>query len=115
MDRRSHGELGRRQFPAAPVYQLDGKIDADSFHSLAKRSLSEVFTGFICVDDDDPRRVMALQAIQRLVYLTKKRSDISEVQTLPGDVRDEAKLLEFIVESFSDFNERWRPQTRFPQ
>lgn len=105
----------RRQYPAAPVYQLDGMIDPESFLSLAKRSLSEVFTGFACVDDDDPRRVMALQAVQRLVFLTKKRGDISEVQPLPADVRDEAKLLDFIVERFSDFNERWRPQTRSPQ
>jgi hypothetical protein len=90
-------------------------IDPESFLSLAKRSLSEVFTGFACVDDDDPRRVMALQAVQRLVFLTKKRGDISEVQPLPADVRDEAKLLDFIVERFSDFNERWRPQTRSPQ
>ena len=102
----------RRQYPAAPVYNLAGIIDPDAFLSLAKGSLSEVFTGFACVDDCNPRQVKALQANQQLVFLTRERQDISEIQALPRGVRDEAKLIDFVVEKFCSFNERWRPEAR---
>jgi hypothetical protein len=90
-------------------------IEPDAFLSLAKDSLSEVFTGFACVDNDNPRRVKALQANQKLVFVTKDRQDISEIQALPREIRDHAKLLDFVVEKFCSFNERWRPEARILQ
>lgn len=100
----------RRSYPAAPVYLLTGSIDPDAFHTLSRRALSEVFTGFVCVDDYSPKRVKALQAAQRLVFLSKERTDIRDIRAIPQDVDDEAKLVRFVVEEFCSFNERWGPK-----
>jgi hypothetical protein len=98
-----------RNFPAAPVYQLSATASADAFLALATRSLGEVFTGFICVDDIEPERVRGMQAAQRFTYLTRPRVDIPDVRTVPAPLQDESEVLRRIVESFAAFNERWRP------
>jgi hypothetical protein len=98
-----------REFPAAPVYQVSAADDAEAFRTLATRSLAEIFTGFICVDDVEPHRVKGMQAAQRLTYLTRPRPDIPDVRKLPAPLQDENELLRRIVENFAAFNERWRP------
>lgn len=98
-----------RNFPAAPVYQLSASDGADSFRALATRSLAEVFTGFICVDEIEPRRVKGMQAAQRLTYLTRPRSDLADVRAIPAAPQDETEILRRVVENFAAFNERWRP------
>lgn len=98
-----------RNFPAAPVYHLSAPGGAAGFHALAKQSLDEVFTGFICVDNVEPYRVKGMQAAQRLTYITRPRPDIPDVRPLPVPLQDEGELLRRIVENFAAFNERWRP------
>jgi hypothetical protein len=98
-----------RNYPAAPVYQLNGTIDPEAFLSLSQRLLSEVFTGFACIDDLSPNRVRDMQAAQRLVFLSKHRSDLRDVCAIPENMKANAELLGFVVEEFCSFNERWRP------
>jgi hypothetical protein len=99
----------RRTYPAAPVYQLNGAIDPEAFLGLSQRLLSEVFTGFICIDDYSPKRVRAMQAAQRLVFLSKHRPDIRDIRAIPDGVQGSSELLEFVMGEFCSFNERWRP------
>lgn len=99
----------RRSYPAAPVYRLGRAMDPDAFLELSRRRLGEVFTGFVCVDDLSPKRIQAMQAVQRLVFLSKHRPEIRDVRAIPDDIESGAKLLEFVVREFCTFNERWRP------
>lgn len=100
----------RHGYPAAPVYQLSAATDAGAFVALAERALREVFTGFVCVDDENPKRVKTLQATQRLTFLTRPRADIENVRTIPNPLPGESELLERVVEAFVAFNEQWRPR-----
>jgi hypothetical protein len=99
----------RRNYPAAPVYQLGGAMDPDEFLELSRRRLGEVFTGFACIDDFSPKRIRNLQAAQRLVFLSKHRPEIRDIRAIPDNVESGAELLEFVVREFCRFNERWRP------
>ncbi|HEX6173694.1 MAG TPA: hypothetical protein VF089_06735, partial [Candidatus Binatia bacterium] len=77
--------LKSRNYPAAPVYQLNGTIDPEVFLSLSQRLLSEVFTGFACIDDLSPNQVRDMQAAQRLVFLSKARSGVRDVCAIPDN------------------------------
>jgi hypothetical protein len=99
----------RRNYPAAPVYQLDAGIGSDAFIAAAERSLGDVFTGFVCVDDTIPKRIKALQATQRLTFLTKPRADIEDVRAIPYPLSGENELLKTVVDEFVVFNKRWQP------
>jgi hypothetical protein len=100
----------RRNYPAAPVYRLGRAMDPAAFLALSRHHLGEVFTGFACADDFSPKRVRAMQAAQRLVFLSKHRPEIRDVRAIPDDMEGGAKLLEFVVREFCSFNERWRPE-----
>jgi len=99
----------RRNYPAAPVYQLNHAIDPGAFMDLSRRRLSEVFTGFACVDHISPKRVRAMQAVQRLVFLSRQRPEIRDVCAIPEEIGGDAELLEFVISEFCSFNEQWRP------
>ncbi len=100
----------RRSYPAAPVYQLADATSSEYFLALARTSLAQIFTGFICVDDVGSRRINALQAIQNLTFLTRSRPDVRDVRVIPGTVSGDRELLTTIVEAFVAFNERWKPK-----
>lgn len=100
----------RRGYPAAPVYQLAGLVDPEEFRDKARQTLGEVFTGVICVDEWSPKRIKANQAVQRLVFLTTERPDVPDARRAAPSLETEEKLMEFLVEEFCRFNERWRPK-----
>jgi len=98
-----------RDFPAAPVYQLVASDGTGPFRDLVRGALAEIFTGFICVDEIESRRVRGMQAAQRLTYVTRPRADLGELRPIAYPAPAESEVLERVVEAFASFNERWRP------